>query len=245
MILFPQATNCKILEIHDISTPHHASDANSNKNNTLMLMITDGRNKYRAIDREKLQNLCLKSTLVLLNVLSKNNILLLTKDNTRYGYPLNISVINDEFEDDSDDVILLDLVDDFDSNQINQTAKSDILSVKSKISGDLCQITITASIEEICKMGLSKAGFQQFIILKDDSDTIKVVNSSYRQVKVSEDLINQKLGINAETARSIRKTDAGTGKLVQMLADWYSWLENLKNFEFVLRVGEGVVEWTH
>jgi hypothetical protein len=83
MILFPVATNCKILEIHDISTPQHASDANTSKNTTLMLMITDGRDKYRAIERQKLSNLCLKSTLVLHNVISKNNILLLTADNTR------------------------------------------------------------------------------------------------------------------------------------------------------------------
>lgn len=96
-------------------------------------------------------------------------------------------------------------------------------------------MTINASIQEICKMGLSKSGFQQSILLKDDIDTIKV--------KVSEDLIHNKLGIDGHTARSIRKTNAGTGELVQMLADWYSWLEKLKDSEFVLRVGEGRVEW--
>jgi hypothetical protein len=92
-------------------------------------------------------------------------------------------------------------------------------------------------------MGLSKSGFQQSILLKDDADNIKVFNSSNVKVKVSEDLIHKKLGIDGETARSIRKTEAGTGELVQMLAEWYSWLEKLNNFEFVLRVGEGAVEW--
>lgn len=58
---------------------------------------------------------------------------------------------------------------------------------------------------------------------------------------MSEDLIHKKLGIDGDTARSIRKTNAG--ELVQLLADWYSWLEELKDFEFVLRVGEGIVEW--
>lgn len=79
--MFPLATNFKILEIHDISTPQHATDTNNNKNSTQMLLITDGKDKYRALERERL-NLTLKSTLVLQNVISKNNILLLTKENT-------------------------------------------------------------------------------------------------------------------------------------------------------------------
>ncbi len=153
------------------------------------------------------------------------------------------SVINDEFEDDSDDVILMDLADNYYNSQLISQKKWDISSVKSKMSGDVCTITILASIQEICKMGLSKSGFQQSILLKDDADNIKVFNSSNVKVKVSEDLIHKKLGIDGETARSIRKTEAGTGELVQMLAEWYSWLEKLNNFEFVLRVGEGAVEW--
>lgn len=84
MILFPQPTSFRILEIHDISNPRHAAEANNTKNNTLMFMITDGKDKYCAIERQKLENISLKSTLVLINVTSKNNILLLTKDNTRY-----------------------------------------------------------------------------------------------------------------------------------------------------------------
>lgn len=140
----------------------------------------------------------------------------------------DFSILNNEFDSDTDDAILIDLVDGTISNL-------DISFVKSKISGPVSTITINASIQEICKMGLSKTGFQQYILLKDSVDTIKV--------KVSEDLIHKKLGIDGKTARSIRKTNTGTGELVQMLADWYSWLEKLKDYEFVLRVGDGNVEW--
>lgn len=71
----------------------------------------------------------------------------------------------------------MDLVNDLDGT-IDSCVKLDISTVKSKTFGNPVTMTINASIQEICKMGLSKSGFQQFIVLRDDVDTIKVFNSS-------------------------------------------------------------------
>jgi hypothetical protein len=131
-----------------------------------------------------------------------------------------------------DDMINLDAVN---RHDLKDDLKENISSLKSQIHGPVKTIEIIASIQEICKLGLSKSGFQQSLVIKDDCDSLKV--------KVSESLIHTKLGIDGETARNIRKTHAGTGELVNLLADWYKWLENLKDFKFILEIGQGGVEW--
>ena len=84
MIKFPAQTLFKVLEIKDISRPRHSQDVPTNptQHGTSMLLITDGHDKYRALEREKL-SLTLMSKLLLQNVQFKNDILLLTRENVQ------------------------------------------------------------------------------------------------------------------------------------------------------------------